>query len=237
MRHTGFSRNSRDSRNRKDNSMTTISERINYYRDALPFGVRLVAISKFKPLEDIIEAYSAGQRVFGESRPLEFEQKAKAAPSDIEWHFIGHLQTNKIKNVVPYTAVIESVDSEHLLSEINAYAGKIGKKQSCYIEIHIAEEETKSGFSFEEALDVARRSAEFENVSFDGIMVMATNTADEDKVRREFRNAASMAKEVASALGRERIELSMGMSQDWQIAVQEGSTTVRIGSSIFGERV
>ena len=196
----------------------------------IPSSVKLVAVSKFKPVEDIMAAYSVGQRRFGENRPLEMEAKAKALPADIEWHFIGHLQTNKIKNVVPYAALIESVDSVHLLQAIDRAAGTAGRVVDCLLEVHVAAEESKTGFSPDEAVEVAARAADYPNVRIRGIMAMATNTDDEARVRADFR----AAHEVLLRTGLS--ELSMGMSGDWRIAVSEGATIIRIGSSIFGSR-
>jgi hypothetical protein len=196
----------------------------------IPSSVRLVAVSKYKPVEDIMAAYQAGQRRFGENRPLELEAKAKALPADIEWHFIGHLQTNKIKNVIPYAALIESVDSVHLLEAINRAAGAAGRVVDCLLEVHVAAEESKTGFSPDEAVEVAAHAADYPNVRLCGIMAMATNTDDEARIRADFR----AAHEVLMRTGLS--ELSMGMSGDWPIAVSEGATIIRIGSSIFGAR-
>ena len=196
----------------------------------IPSSVSLVAVSKFKPVEDIMAAYSVGQRRFGENRPLEMEAKAKALPADIEWHFIGHLQTNKIKNVIPYAALIESVDSLHLLEAISSAAVARGLVVDCLLEVHVAAEESKTGFTPDEALAVAASAADYPGVRLRGIMAMATNTSDEDRIRADFRRA----REVQLAAGLP--ELSMGMSGDWRIAVEEGATIIRIGSAIFGAR-
>ena len=175
-------------------------------------------------------AYAAGQRRFGENRPLEMEAKAKALPADIEWHFIGHLQTNKIKNVIPYASLIESVDSLHLLEAISAAAVARGLVVDCLLEVHVAAEESKTGFTPDEAVEVAGRASDFPGVRLRGIMAMATNTSDEARVRADFR----AAHEVLLRTG--LTELSMGMSGDWRIAVEEGATIIRIGSAIFGSR-
>ena len=196
----------------------------------IPSSVRLVAVSKYKPVEDIMAAYGAGQRRFGENRPLELESKAKALPADIEWHFIGHLQTNKIKNVIPYAALIESVDSVHLLEAINRAAGAAGRVVDCLLEVHVAAEESKTGFSPDEAVEVASHAADYPNVRIRGIMAMATNTDDEARIRADFRAAHDVLLRTGLS------ELSMGMSGDWPIAVSEGATIIRIGSSIFGSR-
>lgn len=213
-----------------------IAEQIAYFKNRLPAGVRLAAVSKFKPVEDLMEAYEAGQRLFAENRPLEFEDKARRLPDDIEWHFIGHLQTNKVKNVVPYAAMIQSIDSEHLLKAVNDYAAKIGKVQDILLEVFVASETTKQGFSAEEAVDVASRIRDFHNVRLRGVMAMATFTDDMDQVRREFTNAAAIGARVAAAAGIGKPELSMGMTSDYEVAVECGSTIVRIGTAIFGAR-
>ena len=198
--------------------------------EAIPQGVKLVAVSKFKPEEDILAAYAAGQRRFGENRPLEMEAKAKDLPADIEWHFIGHLQTNKIKNVIPYASLIESVDSLHLLEAIDAAAARAGRVVDCLLEVHVAAEQSKGGFTEEEAVAVAADAGRYPNIRLRGIMAMATNTDDAETVRSDFRRA----RQVQQATGLE--ELSMGMSGDWPIAVEEGATSIRIGSAIFGAR-
>lgn len=196
----------------------------------IPSSVRLVAVSKYKPVEDIMAAYQAGQRRFGENRPLELEAKAKALPADIEWHFIGHLQTNKIKNVIPYAALIESVDSLHLLQAIDRAAGAAGRVVECLLEVHVAAEESKTGFTPDEAVEVAAHAADYPNVRIRGIMAMATNTDDQARIRADFRAAREVLRRTGLS------ELSMGMSGDWPIAVEEGATIIRIGSSIFGFR-
>lgn len=216
--------------------MGVIAEKIVYFRNRLPEGVRLAAVSKFKPAEAIMEAYEAGQRLFAENRPLEFEDKARKLPADIEWHFIGHLQTNKVKNVVPYAALIQSIDSEHLLKAVNDYAARIGKVQDILLEVFVASETTKQGLSEEEAVDLAKRIGEYPNVRLRGVMAMATFTDDMDQVRREFSKAAAIAAKVAAAAGIEKPEISMGMTSDYEVAIECGSTIVRIGTAIFGER-
>lgn len=213
----------------------SIASVITQLHSELPSTVKLVAVSKFKPVEDILAAYAAGQRAFGENRPQELAAKAKVLPADIEWHFIGHLQTNKLKQVLPYAALIESVDSEHLLTEIDRAARSAGRTVDILLEVHIAAEQTKQGFTPEEALALARRIDDFPGVRLRGVMGMATFTDDRDEVRREFR----LLKDISSQLQAIRPgcdEVSMGMSEDWRIAVEEGTTIVRIGSAIFGER-
>ena len=216
--------------------MGVIGDQIAYFKNQLPVGVKLVAVSKFKPVEAIMEAYEAGQRMFGENRPLEFQDKARQLPADIEWHFIGHLQTNKVKNVVPYAALIHSIDSEHLLKAVNDQAAKIGKVQDILLEVFVATEMTKHGLSKEEAVDLAARIADYPAVRLRGVMAMATFTDDMNQVRREFETAASICAEVAATANIEKPELSMGMTDDYPIAVACGSTMVRIGTAIFGAR-
>ena len=216
--------------------MGVIGDQIAYFKNQLPAGVKLVAVSKFKPVEAIMEAYEAGQRVFGENRPLEFQNKARQLPADIEWHFIGHLQTNKVKNVVPYAALIHSIDSEHLLKAVNDQAAKMGKVQDILLEVFVATEMTKHGLLREEAVDLAARIADYPAVRLRGVMAMATFTDDMDQVRREFENAASICAEVAATASIENPELSMGMTDDYPLAVACGSTMVRIGTAIFGAR-
>lgn len=199
-------------------------------KNEVPAGVKLVAVSKFKPAEAIMEAYNAGQRRFGENRPQEMAAKAQALPADIEWHFIGHLQTNKIKQVIPYAALIESVDSLHLLQAISAAAVAQGRVVDCLLEVHVAAEESKGGFTPEEAVAVATSAADYPGVRLRGIMAMATNTDDEARIRADFRRAHEV--QLATGLP----ELSMGMSGDWPLACAEGATIIRIGSAIFGER-
>ena len=202
--------------------------------DSLPEGVRLVAVSKYHPAESIAEAYDEGQRVFGESHVQELQAKHAALPADIEWHFIGHLQTNKVKLVVPYASLIHSVDSERLLAEIDRNARGLGKTVDILLEIHIAAESTKQGLEAGEALSLAGRMAEFPNVRLRGVMGMATFTEDSDQIRREFRLLKALSEQLSGIPDCRQI--SMGMSEDWRIAVEEGTTIVRIGTSIFGQR-
>ena len=212
----------------------SVTSAILQLRNELPSTVQLVAVSKFKPISDILEAYAAGQRAFGENRPQELAAKAQQLPADIQWHFIGHLQTNKVKQVVPYATLIHSVDSERLLAEIDKTARAMGKTVDILLEIHIAEELTKQGLSAEEARTLAGRMAEFPNVRLRGVMGMATFTDDMDQVRREFRSLKALSDELSVIPGCDQV--SMGMSEDWPIAVEEGTTLVRIGTSIFGKR-
>lgn len=213
----------------------SIASVITQLHSELPSTVKLVAVSKFKPVEDILAAYEAGQRAFGENRPQELSAKAQALPADIEWHFIGHLQTNKLKMVLPYAALIESVDSEHLLAEIDRAAHSAGRTVDILLEVHIAAEQTKQGFTPDEALELAARIDAFPGVRLRGVMGMATFTDDEDEVRREFRLLKGISTQL-QAIRPGCDQVSMGMSEDWRIAVEEGTTIVRIGSAIFGAR-
>lgn len=208
----------------------------------LPQNVRLVAVSKFHPNEAIEEAYTAGQRIFGESKVQEMTLKYETLPKDIEWHFIGHLQTNKIKYIAPYVSLIHGVDSYKLLSEINKQGAKCGRVIPCLLQMHVAQEETKFGFSFEECTEMLKQGEwkELKNISLHGLMGMASNTDNMQQVRKEFRMLHSYFEEVKNSFFTNETtfkELSMGMSHDYSIAVEEGATLVRIGSRIFGERV
>ena len=210
--------------------MSPIAENLCRVRAAVPQGVELVAVSKFHPAEALREAYDAGQRVFGESRVNELVAKAGALPGDIRWHFIGHLQTNKIKYIVPYVALIHGIDSYKLLVEVNKQAEKAGKVVNCLLQLHIAEEETKFGFSFEECLS---------NIQLCGLMGMATNTDDNEQIEKEFCSLSSFFKEVKDSWFADTEafrELSMGMSHDYHQAIAAGSTLIRVGSKIFGDR-
>jgi pyridoxal phosphate enzyme (YggS family) len=219
--------------------MSGIAERIQSVVASLPETARLVAVSKFNPAEAVLQAYNCGQRLFGESKVQELTGKYEVLPKDIEWHFIGHLQTNKVKYIAPFISLIQSVDSLKLLKEIDAQAKKVSRVIDCLLEIHVAQEETKYGFSFDElrTLFKEREFDVFENVSVVGLMGMASNTEDEVQIREEFRLLSDFYKEMKDSLAPQFRELSMGMSHDYHIAVEEGSTLVRVGSFIFGERV
>lgn len=202
---------------------------------------RLVAVSKTQPVEVLREAYDAGCRRFGENKVQEMVAKHEQLPPDVEWHLIGHLQTNKVKYVAPFVALIHSVDSLRLLQEINKQAAKWGRVQDCLLQIHIAQEETKFGFSYDEAEALLRSGelAELTNVQLVGLMGMASNVDDEAQIRREFRGLKQFFDRMQREVTRPGVsfrELSMGMSGDWAIAVEEGSTLVRVGSAIFGAR-
>ena len=221
--------------------MATIQERIKDIRTNIPEGVNLVCVSKFHPAEAIREAYQTGERDFGESRVQELMQKVPLLPQDIRWHFIGHLQTNKVRDLLrlrPY--LIQSVDSERLLRAINDEAARQGIVQNILLEVHVAREQTKSGFLPEELKGLmAKGEWRMANVRVMGLMTMATNTDDEEEIRRCFSLAASIARDLSGEAGLCSLSeavLSMGMSDDYPIAIECGSTCVRIGSAIFGER-
>lgn len=214
-----------------------ISENIKKYRAELPKEVKLVAISKTKPNEDIIEAYDAGQRIFGENKIQEMTEKWENLPKDIEWHMVGHVQRNKVKYMAPYVNLVHAVDSLKLLKEINKQAQSNERNINCLLQIKIADEDSKFGISAEEA-EVILDSEEYkkmENARIIGLMGMATFTDDTVKVKREFQYLKKIFDRLQQQFP-ELKELSMGMSGDYKIAVESGSTMVRIGSSIFGER-
>ena len=221
--------------------MSFITENIFTLKHQLPSSVKLVAVSKTKPAADIILAYNTGQRSFGENRVQEILNKKDLLPKDIEWHLIGHLQSNKVKYIVPFISMIQSIDSYKLLVTVNSEAMKVGRIVDCLLQIHIAVEETKFGFSMNE-LSENLRSADMlnlRNVRICGVMSMATFTSDTDQVRKEFRYLKdcfhSLKNKYFESVSAFK-EISMGMSGDYKIAVNEGSTMVRIGSLIFGER-
>lgn len=231
----------------------SISQNIATIRKHIPQGVTLVCVSKFHPMEAIMEAYECGERDFGESRVQELLPKYEALPKDIRWHFIGHLQTNKVKQIVPFVHMIHSVDSVRLLETINREAEKIQRRVKVLLEVHVAKEETKSGFSPEEFLSLNTKLSTLNYIEICGVMGMATNTDDEAEWRRCFRAIASLASSliasspIAYSLSpiaqrashsspSERPQISMGMSDDYLVAIEEGSTMVRIGSTIFGSR-
>ena len=216
-------------------------EKYDEIRASLPAGVRLVAVSKFKPAEDIASLYQHGQRVFGENHAQEMKAKYEVLPKDIEWHFIGHLQTNKIKYIAPYVSLIHSIDSFNLLKEVNKHAVKNSRAIPCLLQFHIADEETKFGFTLEECTAMLDSSdfQELKNVKIHGIMGMATFTDNQEQVRGEFRHLHQIFQKLKSmyfAQNPDFKEISMGMSEDYPIAIEEGSTLIRIGSAIFGPR-
>ena len=216
----------------------SIGEKIEQLHASLPQGVKLVAVSKFHPVDALMKAYEVGQRTFGESRVQELLLKYEALPKDIEWQMIGHLQTNKVRQIVPFISLIQSVDSVRLAECINREAERIGRVVDILLEIHVADEESKTGWHYDE-LDAYLRSgalAALKNIRVRGIMGMATNTDDEQIIRRDFEQLAEYKKALAEHFGEEFDTLSMGMSDDYELAIECGSTMVRIGSSIFGER-
>jgi len=203
--------------------------------------VKIVAVSKTKPPEDIMQAYQAGQTIFGENKAQELVSKYESLPREITWHMIGHLQRNKVKYIVPFVDLIQSVDSLRLLKEVNKQAAKIDMKVNVLLQIHIAEEESKFGFSQEEVMELlnSQEIRNFNNITIKGLMGMATFTDDTHQVRKEFRSLKSFFEQIRSGFDLENVsmdELSMGMSGDYQIAIEEGSTMIRVGSSIFGSR-
>ena len=221
--------------------VTMIKENLEKIRATLPKSVTLVAVSKTKPVSDLQEAYDAGQRIFGENHALEMRDKHEALPKDIQWHFIGHLQTNKIKYIIPFVTLIHSIDSANLLEAVNKEAKKHDRVVDCLLQFHIAQEQTKFSLDMEEAKQLLG-SEDFkamENIRICGVMGMATFTEDMDEVRKEFKHL----KEIFDTLKNEYFanqsqfkEISMGMSDDYPIAVEEGATLVRVGSKIFGAR-
>lgn len=221
--------------------MSDITDSYNTLKREIPQTVKLVAVSKTRTVDEIMELYRAGHRTFGENRVQELMLKKDKLPSDIDWHIIGHLQTNKVRFIAPFIGMIESVDSYKLLKTIDSEAGKAGRIVRCLLQIHIAEEETKFGFTADELKDMFRdrKPGDLKNVSICGVMGMATFTGDKARVASEF----SFLKRCFHKIREEYMnndpcfnEISMGMSGDFRIAIEEGSTMVRIGSLIFGER-
>ncbi|CAG2531448.1 hypothetical protein MAR621_01974 [Maribacter dokdonensis] len=215
----------------------SIKENLLAVKQTIPNSVTLVAVSKTKPISDIQEAYDQGQRIFGENRVQEMTEKWEKMPKDIEWHMIGHLQRNKVKYMAEYVSLVHGVDSPRLLAEINKQAEKHNRTIPCLLQVHIAEEDTKFGFNEEELLDLVRNEnfKSHKNVKIVGLMGMATFTENMDQVRREFKSLHSLYLKLKSEYA-DFTTLSIGMSGDYQIAIEEGSTMVRIGSSIFGSR-
>lgn len=218
-----------------------ISDNLHKIKETLPETVKLVAVSKFHPVEAIQKLYDNGQRVFGESRMQEVDLKHSKLPQDIEWHFIGHLQTNKVKAIVPYVHTIHSVDSWKLLQEIDKQATSVNKRICCLLEIHIAEEDSKYGLSFDTCRQMLDEGLwkQLEYAYIGGVMGMATFTDNVDLIRTEFRSLKLFYDELKADYFHDFdsfSEISMGMSDDYEIAVEEGATIVRVGSSIFGQR-
>lgn len=222
--------------------MGNIASEIIKLHNELPSTVKLVAVSKFHPSTAVMEAYNAGQRVFGENRPQEMAAKARELPKDIEWHFIGHLQTNKLKMVLPYATLVESVDSLHLLEAIDRWGRDNGKTIDVLLESHVAAEETKQGFDADEIRDILFSPEPFANIRFRGLMGMATLTSDEHVIESDFGRIVSLFDELSARIG-ESPKLtsgfnlkSFGMTHDYGIAVRMGANIVRIGTLIFGAR-
>ena len=216
----------------------SIGAKIKELHTSLPQGVTLVAVSKFHPIEALNEAYEAGQRIFGESRVQELLVKHEVLPKDIEWQMIGHLQTNKVRQIVPFVSLIQSVDSARLLECINREAERIGRVVDILLEIHVTKEDSKTGWLYDELVEYAKSGAfaRLKNIRVRGVMGMATNTDDEDIVRHDFERLAMCKEQLASYFDEWFDTLSMGMSDDYELAIECGSTMVRIGSSIFGNR-
>ena len=216
-----------------------IKENLEKLKSEIPKHVKLVAVSKTKPVEAIMEAYRTGHKVFGENKVQEMKEKYGQLPDDIEWHFIGHLQTNKVKYIAPFVDLIHSVDSLKVLKEIDKQAKKNNRQIKALFQFHIAEEASKFGLNWEEAEILVRQLNDFSNVKMVGVMGMATYTEDQNQIRREFRQLRSNFDKLKSKFFNnddDFKEISMGMSGDYGIAIEEGSTIIRIGSKIFGAR-
>lgn len=216
----------------------SIASKILEIRSTLPDGVELVAVSKFHPVEAIEEAYAAGQRLFGESRVQELTAKYEQLPKDIEWQMIGHLQTNKVRAIAPFVSLIQSVDSQRLLECINREAERCGRVIDCLLEVHVTAEDSKSGWDVAELREYLNSGAiaELKNIRIRGVMGMATFTDDEAVIRADFERIAAAKREFAPHFDSTFDTLSMGMSDDYPIAIEYGSTMVRVGSYIFGAR-
>ena len=218
-----------------------IQKNLNIVRATVPSNVTLIAVSKTKPVSDLQEAYDAGQRIFGENKALEMRDKHQVLPEDIQWHFIGHLQTNKIKYIAPFVTLIHAIDSLSLLEAVNKEAVKNNRVIDCLLQFHIAQEDTKFGLDMEEAKALLESDSfkDLKNVNIVGVMGMATFTDDAAQVRNEFKNLKNIfdtLKENYFADKDSFKEISMGMSDDYPIAIEEGTTMVRVGSKIFGAR-
>ena len=218
-----------------------IKENLDIVRATVPSNVTLIAVSKTKPISDLQEAYDAGQRIFGENKALEMRDKHQALPDDIQWHFIGHLQTNKIKYIAPFVTLIHAIDSLSLLEAVNKEAAKNNRVIDCLLQFHIAQEETKFGLDMDEARAMLESESfkNLNNINICGVMGMATFTDDAAQVRDEFKNLKNIFETLKENYfkGNESFkEISMGMSDDYPIAIEEGATMVRVGSKIFGAR-
>ena len=217
-----------------------IAERINSISDTLPGGVTLIAVSKYHSAEAIMQAYEAGQRDFGESKAQDLVKKHEALPDDIKWHFIGHLQSNKIKYIAPFIYLIHSIDSYKLLQEVNRHGEKHNRKIACLLQIHIAQEDTKFGFTPDECMEMLENEdwRALENVEIRGVMCMASNTEDETQIAEEFAKVQKLFKDIKTRFFTENDRfdiLSAGMSDDYPIAIENGSTHIRVGSMIFND--
>lgn len=222
--------------------MKTPSQIIKEIKQTLPADVKLVAVSKFHPVSMIEDAYAGGQRLFAENHVQELLQKHEVLPNDIEWHFIGHLQTNKVKYIAPYVHLIHAVDTHKLLVEINKQAQKNNRVIDCLLELHVAQEETKFGFSADEMYDYVRQGEwrQLENVRICGLMCMASNVEDESQIANEFQQAENLFKRLKQDFFAQEDSFSIrswGMSDDYPIAIKYGSNMIRVGSRIFGPRV
>ena len=218
-----------------------IKENLNIVKATVPSNVTLIAVSKTKPVSDLQEAYDAGQRIFGENKALEMRDKHQVLPADIQWHFIGHLQTNKIKYIAPFVTLIHAIDSLSLLEAVNKEAAKNNRVINCLLQFHIAQEETKFGLDIEEARAMLESESfkNLNNINICGVMGMATFTDNADQVRNEFKNLKNIFETLKENYFKENDsfrEISMGMSDDYPIAIEEGATMVRVGSKIFGTR-
>jgi pyridoxal phosphate enzyme (YggS family) len=221
--------------------MNTIKKNIDNFKSSIPEHVKLVAVSKTKPIEDLMEAYEAGHKILGENKAQELKDKQPQMPDDVEWHFIGHMQTNKVKYIAPFVSLIHSVDRFKVLKEINKQAKKNERIISCLLQFHIAEEDTKFGFDWEEVKEMLESVAftELKNIKVIGVMAMATFTENKDQIRREFKQLKQYfdrLKQDYFSEANDFTEISMGMTNDYQIAIEEGSTMIRVGSAIFGAR-
>lgn len=218
----------------------SVKESLDHIKSALLPGVTLIAVTKTHPAEKLLEVYHAGHKIFGENKVQEMCDKYELLPKDIEWHLIGHLQTNKVKYITPFVSLIHAVDSLKLLQEIDKQAAKNKRMIDCLLQIHIADEETKFGLSFEEAETMlySEELGKLQNIRIKGLMGMATNTDDQSKIREEFRSLKKFFDKhrAHSSPNIQLLTLSMGMSSDYTIAMEEGSTMIRVGSLIFGKR-
>lgn len=219
----------------------SISSALTAIKKDLPANCRLIAVSKTQPAEKIMEAYNAGHRIFGENKAQELTPKYEALPRDIEWHMIGHLQSNKVKFIAPFVSLIHSIDSLKLLEEVNKQGSKLQRQIPCLLQVHIAEEETKFGFSEEEIFQFisSPQLQQWQHIRITGLMGMATFTENTEQVRNEFKKLKNLFEKLRSGSSHpafQMTELSMGMSGDYKIAIEEGSTMIRVGTAIFGER-